>query len=77
MQKNHDYCYIEMPEKVTNIIKYNPGKNSLKVTFVSYADTEPLIGKIDTCHKNKKNINNKRKQTYCLWLFVNYTLLIY
>lgn len=47
-KKNHDCCYIEMPEKIMNIIKYNTGKNSLKVTSVIYADTESVIGKIDT-----------------------------
>ena len=38
MCKNHDYCYIEMPEKGKNIIKYNQGEKYMSAPFVIYAD---------------------------------------
>ena len=36
--KNHDYCYVEMPEKDNEILKYNQGERSTKVPFIIYAD---------------------------------------
>ena len=35
--ENHDYCHIEMPTKVNNIIKYNQGENQLnyRLLFMS------------------------------------------
>ena len=35
-----------------NIMKYNPGKNSVKATFDINADFDSLIEKIDTYHSN-------------------------
>ena len=36
--KNHDYCYVEMPEENNKILKYNQGEKSTKVPFIIYAD---------------------------------------
>ena len=47
--ENHDYCYIEMPTKNNNIIKYNHGEKSMKLPFVIYADLEYLLEKMSTC----------------------------
>ena len=52
--KNHDYCYVEMPNEDNKILKYNHGQNSLKVPFIIYADLEPLLEKISTCHNNSE-----------------------
>ena len=41
--ENHDYCYVEMPTKNINIIKYNHGEKSMKLLFVIYADLECLL----------------------------------
>ena len=35
---NNDYCYIAMPEEDKNILKYLPGKKSLKAPFTIYFD---------------------------------------
>ena len=43
--ENHDYCYVEMPIKSNNIIKYNHGEKSMKLPFVIYADLECLLEK--------------------------------
>ena len=32
--KDYDYCYVEMPNKENNILKYNHGENSMKVPFI-------------------------------------------
>ena len=50
--ENHDYCYVEMPEKDNKILKYNHGEKSMKVPFIIYADLEALLGKMNTFHNN-------------------------
>ena len=35
---DHDYCYVEMPNKDNKILKYNHGEKSMKVPFIIYAD---------------------------------------
>ena len=50
--ENHDYCYIEMPTKNNNIIKYSHGEKSMKLPFVIYADLECLLEKMSTCINN-------------------------
>ena len=35
--KDHDYCYVEMPNK-DNILKCNHGEKSMKVLFIVYAE---------------------------------------
>ena len=50
--ENHDYCYVEMPEKDNKISKYNQGEKSMKVPFIIYADLESLLEKMNTCHNN-------------------------
>ena len=32
--ENHDYCYVEMPEKDNKILKYNQGEKSMTVLFI-------------------------------------------
>ena len=49
--ENHDYFYVEMPEKDNKIIKYNYGEKYMKVPFVIYADIS-LLEKMNTCHNN-------------------------
>ena len=46
---DHDYCYVEMPVKDNNILKYNHGEKSMKVPFIIYADIESLPEKLSTC----------------------------
>ena len=52
MCKDQDYCYVEMPDKDNNVLKYNHGENSMKVPFIIYAEKESLLEKISTCHNN-------------------------
>ena len=50
--KDHDYCYVEMPNKDNNILKCNHGENFIKAPFIIYANLESLLQKIRTCHNN-------------------------
>ena len=50
--ENHDYCHVEMPTINNNIIKYTHGENSIKLTFVIYADLKCLLEKMSTCINN-------------------------
>ena len=50
--ENHDYCNVEMPTKNNNIIKYNQGEKSIKLSFVVYADLECLLEKMSSCQNN-------------------------
>ena len=63
--ENHDYCYVEMPEKEKKILKYNHGEKSIKVTFIICADLESLLEKMNTCRNNpeKSSITKINKHT--------------
>ena len=52
--KDHDYCYIEMPNQCNRILKYNYGEKSMKFPFVIYTDLETLLERLDTCYNNPK-----------------------
>ena len=68
---NHDYCYVKMPNQDEKILKYNPGENSLKVSFMVYADLECLIKKIDSCQNNSEKSSTEKKAEHtpsgCSW----------
>ena len=50
--KNHDYCYVEMPKKDNNILKYNSGEKYMRVPFIMYVDMECLLEIISPCRNN-------------------------
>ena len=62
--KDHGYCYLEIPKKDNNILKYNYGEKSMKVPFIVYADIESLLEKINTCHNNRKKSSTTRKNKH-------------
>ena len=55
VSKNHNYCYVKMPNEDNKILKYNHGEKSMKVSFIIYADLKPWLEKMSTCHNNPKN----------------------
>ena len=70
--ENHDYCYVEMPEKDNKILNYNHGEKSMKVPFIIYVDLEPLLEKMNTCHNNLEKssttkINKHKPSAYLLF----------
>ena len=50
-----------MPDEDKKILKYIPGKKSLKVSFIICADLECLLEKITACSNNPENHIQKRK----------------
>ena len=50
--EGHDFYYVKMPDEDNNILEYVPGKKSLTVPFIIYADLECLLKKINTCQNN-------------------------
>ena len=50
--ENNEYCNIEMTSPNNNLIKYNQGDKSLKLSFIIYAVLECILKKIDTCQNN-------------------------
>ena len=58
--ENHDYCYVEMPEEDNEMVKYNHGEKSMRAPFVMYADLEPLLEKINTCHNNPEILSKTK-----------------
>ena len=63
--KNHDYCYVEMPEEDNKTLKYNHREKSMKVSFTIYADVESLLEKVNTFHNNpeKSSTTKMNKHT--------------
>ena len=58
--ENHDYCYVEMPEEYSKILKYNHGEKSMKVLFIIYADLESLLERMSTCHNEPEKSSTTR-----------------
>ena len=52
--KDHDYCYIEMPNGKNTILKYNPGEMSMKIPFIIHGDFESILEKLSTCSNDPK-----------------------
>ena len=52
--ENHEYCYVEMPEKDKKILKYSHGEKYIKVLFVICADVECLLEQMNACRNNPK-----------------------
>ena len=58
--ENHDYCYVQMPEKDNKILKYNQGEKYMKVPFIIYADLESLLEKMNICHNNPEKLSTTK-----------------
>ena len=48
--KNHDNCYVEMPNEDNKVTKCDDGEKYIKVSFIIYADLDFLLEKISTCY---------------------------
>ena len=58
--EDHDYCYVEMPEKDNKILKYNRGEKSMKISFIIYADLESLLEKMNSYHNNPEKLSTTK-----------------
>ena len=50
--KSKDFCGIAMQSPKGNILQFNQYMKSDKMSYISYADHESLIKKIDGCANN-------------------------
>ena len=50
-----------MPDESNKTLKYVPGKKSLRVPFIIYADLECLLKKINTCQNNPEKSYTQKK----------------
>ena len=58
--RDHDSCYLEMPNGNDKILKYNHGEKSMKAPIIIYVDLEFLLEKINTCHNNPKKLSTTK-----------------
>ena len=75
--ENHDYCHVEMPTKNNNIIKYNHGEKSMKLSFVIYADLECLLEKMSTCINNPNESSTTKKKISIHHRVIQYLLIVH
>ena len=59
--ENRDFCYLKMPDEDNKILKYIPGRKSLKAPFIIYANLKCLIEKIKTCQNNPEKSYTEKK----------------
>ena len=59
--KNSDFCHLKIPDESNKTLKYVPGKKSLRVSFIIYADLEYLHKKINTCQNNPEKSYTEKK----------------
>ena len=50
--KDHDYCYVEMPDEDNKILKFNYREKSMRVPFIINADLECLLKEMHSCQNN-------------------------
>ena len=53
-------CGITMPSPNENILKFNQDMKSDKITYITYADLESLIKKIDGYENDPKNLQQQK-----------------
>ena len=63
-----------MSNKDNDILKYNHGEKSMKVSFTIYADLESLLEKMSTCHNTKESSVAKINKLFIVYAS-SYSLL--
>ena len=58
---DHDYCYVEIPNEDTKILKYNHREKSMKVPFIIYTDLECLNKKMHSYQNNLEKSYTEKK----------------
>ena len=61
---DHDFCHLKMPDEDNNILKYVPGRKSLKVPFIIYADLGCLLQKIKSCQDIPEKSYTEKKAVH-------------
>ena len=55
---------MEMAKEDNEILKHNHGEKSMRISFITYADTESLLEKMSTCHNNLKKSSTTKINKY-------------
>lgn len=55
MCKNHNYYHSKILEEFNKILKCNQGQRSMRIPFITYADTKSLLEEIKMCESNPEN----------------------
>ncbi len=65
--KDHDFCYVKMPEEGKDILRYQEGSKSIRVPFIIYADTECIIRPIHSVENrsDKSSTRNVAEHVGC------------
>ena len=63
--KDHDYCYVEMPDEDNKILKFNHREKSMRVPFIINADLECLLKKMHSCQNNLQKSYTEKKLSIC------------
>ena len=58
--ENKDFCNVIMPSEDTKILEFDQYQKSHKAPFISYADLECLIEKINGCKNNPENLSTTK-----------------
>ena len=62
--ENRDFCHLKMPDESNKTLRYVPGKKSLRVPFIIYADLECLLKKINTCQNYPEKLYIEKKAVH-------------
>ena len=60
VSKNKSFCGANMPSQEAQILEFNQYQQSDKATFITYADLECLIKKVDGCKNNPENSSTSK-----------------
>ena len=55
MCENKNFCNVVMPSEDTKMLEFNQYQKSDKAPFVTYADLECSIEKVNGCKNNPEN----------------------
>ena len=55
-----------MPEVYNKTLKYSEGEKSIRLPFITIADLEYLLEKMNTCHNNPEKSSTTKTSGYCL-----------
>ena len=61
VSNDHDYGYVEMPDKDNKTLKCNHREKSLKAPFITDADLECLLEKMHSCQNNLEKFYTENK----------------
>ena len=70
---NHDYCYVEIPNENSKILKCNYGEKSVKLPAIIYSDLECLLEKIHSCQNNIEKSYTERKTKHTPYGYSTFT----